>query len=149
MAKSEGKTSYDTKFPEDKIGAKVKRPVSETKVENSVSKANIDLGVKIKRCNADISKKDSLLQSVEKSKKKPVDFEFLARIHSLQDLNDFFEEESKQRKSNRKSSRTRKLSQDEWKALKKQVLDNFKPKLPNKSIKASRKLIKSAIMGKS
>merc|ERR1712200_128146 len=78
----------------------------------------------------------------DKKKKNEVDIDisFIKNLHT-------FEEESKQRKISRKESRTRKLGQEDWKKLKTNLISSFKPNLPNKSIKLSRKLIGQALLG--
>merc|ERR1712029_789368 len=69
----------------------------------------------------------------------------LGEIHSLNDLKAFIEKETEVRKTTKKTSFTRKLNQEQWKALKKEVLKSWNPSLPNKSIKLSRKIIRNAL----
>merc|ERR1712200_213834 len=85
----------------------------------------------------------------DKKKKNEVDIDisFIKNLHTFEELKCFIEEESKQRKISRKESRTRKLGQEDWKKLKTNLISSFKPNLPNKSIKLSRKLIRQALLG--
>ena len=68
----------------------------------------------------------------------------LSELHSLADLQGFLNEETARRKRERRACMSKKLDQDEWKALKKQVIASFNNKLPNKSIKLCRKLLRNA-----
>ena len=69
----------------------------------------------------------------------------LTDIHSIEEFKKFLSEESDLRKTSKKNSFTRKLSQDQWKALKKEILSNLNPVIPNKSVKLCRKLIRKSI----
>jgi len=75
-----------------------------------------------------------------------VDVSFVKDLHTLEELKSFIDEESKQRKLSRKQSRTRRLGKEDWKKLKTNLISSFKPNLPNKSIKQSRKLIRQALL---
>jgi len=68
----------------------------------------------------------------------------LSELHSLADLQGFLNEETARRKRERRACMSKKLDQDQWKALKKQVIASFNNKLPNKSIKFCRKLLRNA-----
>ena len=72
----------------------------------------------------------------------------LSDIHSIEELKNFLNQESKSRKIARKTSFTRVLSQEEWKSLKNDVLSSIKPSKPNKSLKICRKIIRSVIGNK-
>jgi len=76
---------------------------------------------------------------------KPEEKDELSQIHSLDELKEFLKKETKSRKVSKKTSFTRKLNQDQWKAVKKEVQGQMNPKLPNKSIKLCRKLIRKAL----
>merc|ERR1712029_617525 len=82
-----------------------------------------------------------LEETLNKDEKKDV----LSDIHSLDDLKLFIEKETEVRKTSKKTSFTRKLNQDQWKAVKKEVLKTMNPSLPNKSIKLCRKIIRNAL----
>ena len=69
----------------------------------------------------------------------------LTDIHSIEEFKKFLSEESDLRKTSKKNSFTRKLSQDQWKALKKEILSNLNPVIPNKSVKLCRKLIRKSL----
>ena len=117
----------------------------------------LDLGEPVKR-KPDI---DIVNQGVSETKKLKVDNEIpedkeaaegrsekkdcLTDIHSIEEFKKFLSEESDLRKTSKKNSFTRKLSQDQWKALKKEILSNLNPVIPNKSIKLCRKLIRKSI----
>merc|ERR1712025_355952 len=92
--------------------------------------------------NSDVKK---LRLANEASNAKPEEKDELSQIHSLEELKEFIKEETEKRKVSKKTSFTRKLSQDQWKAVKKEVLGNINPKLPNKSIKLCRKIIRKAL----
>lgn len=69
----------------------------------------------------------------------------LSGIHSIEGFKKFILEESDLRKTSKKTSFTRKLSQNQWKELKKEVLRNLNPVIPNKSIKLCRKMIRKSL----
>lgn len=69
----------------------------------------------------------------------------LTDIHSIEEFKKFLSEESDLRKTSKKNSFTRKLSQDQWNTLKKEILSNLNPVIPNKSVKLCRKLIRKSI----
>lgn len=69
----------------------------------------------------------------------------LGDIHSIEDFKKFLSDESILRKTNKKGCFTRKLSQADWKVVKKDVLSNLNPVIPNKSIKLCRKLIRKRL----
>merc|ERR1719300_67114 len=104
----------------------------------------LDIGTPVKR-KAEIvvpAKKPKIeSDSLEEAPKKDV----LGEIHSLNDLKAFIEKETEVRKTAKKTSFTRKLNQEQWKALKKEVLKSWNPSLPNKSIKLCRKIIRNAL----
>ena len=74
-----------------------------------------------------------------------IKLEFISNLKSLDDVKAFLELETVQRKCDRKSSRTRKLDQDAFKALKRKLVADFNVKLPNKSIKQARKTLREAL----
>merc|ERR1712179_251718 len=76
---------------------------------------------------------------------KPEEKDELSQIHSLDELKEFLQKETENRKVSKKTSFTRKLNQEQWKAVKKEVQGQMNPKLPNKSIKFCRKLIRKAL----
>jgi len=69
----------------------------------------------------------------------------LSDIHSIADLKLFLIHETATRKISKKSCLTRNLSQDSWKKLKVEVLKNINEKIPNKTIKTCRKLIRNRL----
>lgn len=69
----------------------------------------------------------------------------LSEIHNLEQLRDFLKSESETRKISRKTSFSRKLNQEKWKLLKKEILSNFSPTKPNKSLKLCRKMLRNAV----
>jgi len=69
----------------------------------------------------------------------------LSDIHSIADLKLFLIHETATRKTSKKSCLTRNLSQDSWKKLKVEVLKNINEKIPNKTIKTCRKLIRNRL----
>jgi len=109
----------------------------------------LDLGEPVKRkrevkeenSDAKILRLSNESDNNDKSEEK----DELSQIHSLDELKEFMEKETKTRKVSKKTSFTRKLNQDQWKAVKKEVQGQMNPKLPNKSIKLCRKLIRKAL----
>jgi len=110
------------------------------KIVEEFSNAHLDFSLEkkyLQNNNNDIKKAD---------KKKDSDISTLFDFKSIEDVNNFLESQSKLRKINRKESVTRKLSQDEWKSLKRNVLAGLNPNVPNKSIKLSRQLLRQALL---
>lgn len=93
----------------------------------------------------------TLQSSTEKTRSFPsknpseLDLQFISDLRSFEDLQSFLESETRHRKENKKSAITRRLSQDSWKGLKKNLLLSFNKKLPNKSIKLCRKMLKDSL----
>jgi hypothetical protein len=67
----------------------------------------------------------------------------LKEIRCLDALKLFLNSESSARKTSRKTSISRKLDQESWKKLKREVLQNINTNKPNKSLKMGKMLIKS------
>eukprot|EP00090_Calanus_glacialis_P014103 TRINITY_DN22753_c0_g1_i1.p1 TRINITY_DN22753_c0_g1~~TRINITY_DN22753_c0_g1_i1.p1 ORF type:complete len:390 (+),score=108.14 TRINITY_DN22753_c0_g1_i1:37-1170(+) len=112
-----------------------------------------DIGEKIKQPKLDPNNDLSALNKMRKNEvadnskaaESTTAKDILSEIHSIDQLKDFLRGETESRKVLRKSSFTHKLSQDEWKSLKKEVLTNLMPTKPNKSLKLCRKLIRDAV----
>merc|ERR1712098_100044 len=81
-------------------------------------------------------------EKIEEVSQKCISKDVLGDLHSFDDLKQFLVKESTERKICRKNSFTHKLNQEAWKSLKKCVLEEFNPKLPNKSLKLARKKIR-------
>ena len=114
----------------------------------------LDLGVPVRRSLK--AKVESGTQGKEKEEpseikttvqiehqKKTIDS--FSEIHSLEQLGIFLKQETKLRKVSKKTCVTSKLKQDEWKTLKAEVLKSMNPKLPNKSLKQCRKILRGAL----
>jgi len=135
-------------IPEDIRSSLDKTEASKDVPDNVVTVEDfLDLGEPIKRKDiapivVDIPEKKP---KIEVSKASDLKKDVLSSIHSLDDLKDFLQKETEVRKTAKKTAFTRKLSQDQWKKLKKEVTDNINPSLPNKSIKNCRKLIRNAL----
>jgi hypothetical protein len=151
------------------MGVKIERPELSIKKENSktsntsyddvkIEKINkeanevIDLEMEdyknhVKSNNIKVEKPKDILPVKRKKNEVNVDISFIKNLHTFGELKCFIDEESKHRKISRKESRTRKLGQEDWKKLKANLISSFKPNLPNKSIKLSRKLIRQALLG--
>jgi len=99
------------------------------------------------KSNIKVEKPKDILPVKKKKNEVNVDISFIKNLHTFEELKCFIDEESKQRKISRRESRTRKLGQEDWKKLKTNLISSFKPNLPNKSIKLSRKLIRQALLG--
>ena len=121
--------------------------------------AFLDLSEPVKRCldvtdsfEGETSVKRSKVEADKSNPTTPVSEEkkdCLSDIHSIEDFKKFIIEESNLRKTCKKTSLTRKLSQSEWKMLKKEVLCNLNPVIPNKSIKLCRKMIRKSLKDRS
>ncbi len=85
------------------------------------------------------------MKDCKKTKKPKTDADPLAAIHSFAELTEFLASETQRRKQDRKSSWSRRLSQTEWKALRQTVRSAFNHKLPNKSVKLVRKMLREAV----
>ena len=66
-------------------------------------------------------------------------------LHSLDQLRSFLKQETKMRKVSKKTCVTAKLKQEEWKSLKTEVLKAMNEKIPNKSLKLCRKILRKAL----
>ena len=124
----------------------------EANVESKVISVDdfLDIGEPVKRKFEVISSKEDsdvkmLRLSNESDNAKPEGKDELSQIHSLDEIKEFMKKETENRRVSKKTSFTRKLNQDKWKAVKKEVLGNMNPKLPNKSIKMCRKIIRQAL----
>jgi len=146
-------------FPEDlkeQLQKDEKTLEQEDNVESNVISVDdfLDIGESVKRKSEVISsKEDSDVKKLRLSNEsgkphanaKPEEKDELSQIHNLDELKEFMKKETENRKVSKKTSFTRKLNQDQWKAVKKEVLGNMNPKLPNKSIKLCRKIIRLAL----
>jgi len=124
----------------------------EANVESKVISVDdfLDIGEPVKRKFEVISSKEDsdvkmLRLSNESDNAKLEGKDELSQIHSLDEIKEFMKKETENRRVSKKTSFTRKLNQDQWKAVKKEVLGNMNPKLPNKSIKLCRKIIRLAL----
>ena len=111
----------------------------------------LDLGEPVKR-KPDVEISSEELPVVKKLKVETTENkeaapgkDCLSDIHSIEEFKKFLSEESDLRKTSKKKSFTRKLSQEQWKALKKEILSNLNPVIPNKSVKLCRKIIRNSI----
>jgi len=95
----------------------------------------------VKKLKVDVEITEDKEASLGKAEKK----DCLTDIHSIEEFRKFLSEESDLRKTCKKNSFTRKLSQEQWKALKKEILSNLNPVIPNKSIKLCRKLMRKSL----
>jgi len=68
-----------------------------------------------------------------------------SELHSLDQLKAFLKQETKMRKVSKKTCTTSKLKQEEWKNLKAEVLKAMNEKIPNKSLKLCRKILRKAL----
>lgn len=114
----------------------------------------LDLGVPVQRIKAETSKVESMDLSVTeageacvgtKVEGRKTKMDAFSDLHSLDQLGAFLKQESKMRKVMRKNCITAKLRQEEWKAVKTEVLKSMNERVPNKSIKLCRKILRKAI----
>lgn len=136
-------------IPEDlhsKLDKKDAEVVKDDAVTNVVTVDDfLDLGEPVKRRELTPSNGSEKKPKVDVTSDPTDKKDILSDIHSIEELKEFLRQETELRKTSKKTSLTRKLSQDQWKLLKKQVTDSINPKLPNKSIKNCRKLIRNAL----
>jgi len=161
------KVSKLTKEPDEKVlisKAEEKMKASTASIELKISeiskstKASDDkvLASKAKKKKKELNDSDKVqiskttLTSTEPSTSTDVvgliSQDRLGELHSLDDLKAFLAGETDQRKQARRDALTRRLSQTEWKELKCATLAAFNPRLPNKSIKLCRRMIRQAIV---
>jgi hypothetical protein len=115
-------------------------------VINEFSNPEISICYEKKKSNGlSLNPKGNISNNTETKKKPDFDLSVLSNLKSLEDFKSFLDSENARRKVNRKESLTRRLPQDKWKALKREVSSSFKPNLPKKSAKLCRKLIRQAL----
>lgn len=106
----------------------------------------LDLGVPVQRIKADPPKVEtmdlSVTQAVEALNTKTDAF---SDLHSLDQLRAFLKQETKMRKVSKKTCVTAKLKQEEWKAVKAEVVKSMNERVPNKSLKLCRKILRKAL----
>lgn len=106
----------------------------------------LDLGVPVQRIKADPPKVEtmdlSVTQAVEARNTKKDAF---SDLHSLDQLSAFLKQETKMRKVSKKTCVTAKLKQEEWKAVKSEVVKSINERVPNKSLKICRKILRKAL----
>jgi len=106
----------------------------------------LDLGVPLQRIKADPPKVEtmdlSVTQAVEALNTKTDAF---SDLHSLDQLRAFLKQETKMRKVSKKTCVTAKLKQEEWKAVKAEVVKSMNERVPNKSLKLCRKILRKAL----
>jgi len=68
-----------------------------------------------------------------------------SEFHSLDQLRGFLKQETEKRKVSKRTCVTAKLKQDEWKNLKGEVLKAMNERVPNKSLKLCRKILRKAL----
>lgn len=151
-------------LPEDLVENLVEKESVNMDITDSVD-SFLDIGVPVKRAKdtkCDLHEKvmKSSCASNEDSNdnegskhigKDPIQTESkpkdsLGNIHSLEELRQFLDSETKARKISRKTCLTSSLNQEQWKTLRKEVLKGLNDKTPNKSLKLSRKVIREALV---
>ena len=124
------------------------KEVDVVKVDPGSLASFLDLGVEVRRPKLE---SEHLVNKVEEVKideslKQVVKKDAFSEIHSLEELKQFLETETKTRKVSKKTSLSRKLSQDKWKLVRAEVLNAVNEKTPNKSLKTCRKLLRAALI---
>merc|ERR1712037_523168 len=71
--------------------------------------------------------------------------DFFSDLHSLDQLRAFLKQETKLRKVSKRTCITAKLKQEEWKELKAEVVKAMNERVPNKSLKLCRKILRKAL----
>jgi len=142
----------------------LKEDASAEEVQISVD-SFLDLGVPVQRPKPEISRAEVIINGppsyevgreelpvlqvdvcaggkVEVQKTKTDAF---SEFHSLDQLRGFLKQETKMRKVSKRTCVTAKLKQEEWKNLKGEVLKAMNDRVPNKSLKLCRKILRKAL----
>merc|ERR1719270_1992052 len=138
-------------FPEDlkeHVRFEAEKQIDATNVNVPVLTVHdfLDLGEPVKRkvdTDEKVVTKKVKIETISNSQESKKDA--LNDIHSVEQLKNFLKHETDTRKVSKKTCFTKKLSQEEWKAVKKEVILNLNPSVPNKSIKMCRKIIRNAL----
>jgi len=120
----------------------------------------LDLGVPVQRTKIETPRVEALDGSHGKESPVRQDVESCVRgkveaqkmktdvfsdLHSLDQLGAFLKQETKLRKVSKRSCITAKLKQEEWKELKAEVVKAMNERVPNKSLKLCRKILRKAL----
>jgi len=120
----------------------------------------LDLGVPVRRSNLGVpvqrTKTEQSRAEVNDGPRMAVEVPVAGKIektktdafsdlHSLDQLKAFLEQETKMRKVSKKTCTTAKLKQEEWKNLKMEVSKAMNERIPNKSLKLCRKILRKAL----
>jgi len=120
------------------IGDVVRNPV---KIHENVGEA-----VKREKPSMELIKTEAISEPVKSNAKIDTALtDSLSDIHGIDEMKAFLKSESLCRKTNKKCSFTRKLTQSEWKEVKRKCLAGLNPSKPNKSVKLCRKLLRTAL----
>ena len=138
-------------FPEDlqnHVRFEAEKQIDATNVNVPVLTVHdfLDLGEPVKRkvdTDEKVVTKKVKIETISNSQESKKDA--LNDIHSVEQFKNFLKHETDTRKVSKKTCFTKKLSQEEWKAVKKEVISNLNPSVPNKSIKMCRKIIRNAL----
>jgi len=117
----------------------------------------LDLGVPVQRSKMEATKDQAPSSEIEREELpegyvveahvavQMVKTDAFSDFHSLDQLRAFLTQETKMRKVSKKTCVTAKLKQEEWKNLKTEVLKAMNEKIPNKSLKLCRKILRKAL----
>jgi len=121
-------------------------------VEDQISVDSfLDLGVPVQRAKVERPRVEAMTVEacvggkveVEAQKTKSDAF---SELHSLDQLGAFLKQETKMRKVSKRTCITAKLKQEEWKELKAEVVKAMNERVPNKSLKLCRKILRKALV---
>merc|ERR1712192_57379 len=118
-----------------------------TAVEDQISVDSfLDLGVPVQRPKIEPSGAEVMAVEVPVAvKKEKTITDAFSDLHSLDQLRAFLKQETQMRKVSKKTCTTAKLKQEEWKNLKVEVFKAMNEKIPNKSLKLCRKILRKAL----
>ena len=120
----------------------------------------LDLGVPVQRAKLETPRAEALDGSYGKESPVRQDVEscvggkvyalktktdVFSDLHSLDQLGAFLKQETKMRKVSKRTCITAKLKQEEWKELKAEVVKAMNERVPNKSLKLCRKILRKAL----
>merc|ERR1719222_1395284 len=120
----------------------------------------LDLGVPVQRAKIETPRAEALdgshgkeppvRQDVEscvggKVEAQKTKTDVFSELNSLDQLGAFLKQETKLRKVSKRSCITAKLKQEEWKELKAEVVKAMNERVPNKSLKLCRKILRKAL----
>lgn len=134
------KCDKDTKDSLTSINKKMKK---EVKAAENLLQPPLKVNVANNIVLMQPSQKDKVKREIDTSCKMDT---ILTDITDINSLKTFIEHENVARKTSRKTALSRKLNQECWRELKKEILSNINASKPKKSIKIGKRLIKERLI---